>query len=89
MLPDTYNICAYNFVKEANFHRFLYSALGIKEEDALFLLQSSSLEENREESRWALDIARLTNCNAVVGEDGAVIAVPVRIINRDYPTLKS
>ncbi len=84
--PNVYSIYAYNFIKEANFYAFLYSARDMAEEDTLFLIENEMKEENKEEARWALDIARLTNCNAVISDKGDLVAVPVRNFNRDYTT---
>lgn len=72
-VPNKYSLECYLYSTSTNTHIILYSADRIYEEDVVYLLQSSSIDDD--DIQCALDISRLTNCTAVIGDTGELLAV--------------
>lgn len=85
---DTFKVECYTFIREANIYAFLFSIDNKTEDELVLSLQGRISGSEEDELRWAADIARLTNTNAVIGDDGKLKASPVNtrkdITNAQY-----
>lgn len=72
---DRYDVYSYNFIREANFYSFLYSAVNIEWDDVAYLLNGRV--KDTDDIEWAHSIVRLTNQAAVITDEGKLMAVPV------------
>lgn len=77
LTPDRYIVSYYIYIHETNFHSFIYSVANITAEDVAQVLKGRVRNDDDTEIQWALDIVRLTNCTAIIGDDGVLRAVPV------------